>query len=149
MLENRRWLIIPATKVNEVNFNQVKETSADSLRYSLDGTKTFIKYDVTIIEEDYERTYIDAETNEEKTQLVEAGIYGRPSIFEEGLGTLQPYTLEVHLFFPKVDYGLYARLPVTFLGTKGTCLRRPFFLQEESRLRIALPWFRSYQLGTL
>lgn len=86
MLENRRWLIIPATKVNEVNFNQVKETSADSLRYSLDGTKTFIKYDVTIIEEDYERTYIDAETNEEKTQLVEAGIYGRPSIFEEGLG---------------------------------------------------------------
>jgi hypothetical protein len=85
MLENRRWLIIPTTIVNEINFNQVKESNVYSLRYSLDGTKTFVKYDITIVEEDYERKYINAETNEEQTEIVSAGIYGRPAIFEQGI----------------------------------------------------------------
>lgn len=39
------YLIIVSTDVNKVDFNQVKETSANTLRYSLDGTKTFIKWD--------------------------------------------------------------------------------------------------------
>jgi hypothetical protein len=31
--------------VANVDFSQVQETSADTLRYSLDGTKTFVKYE--------------------------------------------------------------------------------------------------------
>jgi len=80
---NRRWLVIPATEVENVNFNQVLESSADSLRYSIDGTKTFVKYEVTVVEETYTETYTDPETNEEVSNTILAGTYGRPSIYSD------------------------------------------------------------------
>lgn len=80
---NRRWLVIPATEVDNVNFNQVLESSADSLRYSVDGSQTFVKYEVRVVEETYTETYTDAETNEEVTTTVQAGVYGRPSIYSD------------------------------------------------------------------
>ena len=43
----RTYCIIDASEVSSVDFNQVSETSADTLRYSLDGTKTFVKYEGT------------------------------------------------------------------------------------------------------
>lgn len=43
----RTYSIINASEVNSVDFDQVAETSADTLRYSLDGTKTFVKYEGT------------------------------------------------------------------------------------------------------
>jgi hypothetical protein len=82
---NRRWLIIPATEVENVNFNHVLESSADSLRYSVDGTKTFIKYEVTVVEEDSTETFVDPETQKEVTHTTLAGTYGRPSIYTEGM----------------------------------------------------------------
>ena len=81
--QNRRWLIIPADSVESINFNEVHETSPETLRYSIDGTKTFIKYEVSIIEEDQVTTYINAETGEEKTHTIQAGVYGRPAIWTE------------------------------------------------------------------
>ena len=83
--ENRRWLVIPATEVENVNFNQVLEAGPDSLRYSLDGNKTFIKYEILVIEEDQTYTYMDAESGEEITHTTPAGTYGRPSIYQEGM----------------------------------------------------------------
>ena len=80
---NRRWLVIPATEVENVDFNQVLESSADSLRYSVDGSETFVKYEVTVVEETYTETFLDPETEEEVTTTVEAGVYGRPSIYSE------------------------------------------------------------------
>jgi hypothetical protein len=41
----RTYVIIDASEVGNVDFNQVSETSADTLRYSLDGTKTFVKFE--------------------------------------------------------------------------------------------------------
>ena len=41
---SRKYVIINASEVANVNFEQVFETSADTLRHSLDGTKTFVKY---------------------------------------------------------------------------------------------------------
>ena len=38
------YCIIDASEVSSVDFDQVAETSADTLRYSLDGTQTFVKY---------------------------------------------------------------------------------------------------------
>lgn len=38
------YVIINASDVENVDFDQVIETSADTLRYSLDGTKTFVKF---------------------------------------------------------------------------------------------------------
>ena len=42
MFENRKWVIISKDDVSSVDFSQVLETSADTLRYSNDGNKTFV-----------------------------------------------------------------------------------------------------------
>ena len=81
--ENRRWLVIPTSIINEIDFNQVHELNADSLRKSVDETLTFVKYEVNVIEETTTETLIDAMTKEEVSYTVEAGTYGRPSIYNE------------------------------------------------------------------
>lgn len=43
--ENRKYVIIPASEITHVNFDEVLETSAETCRYSVDGTKTFVKYE--------------------------------------------------------------------------------------------------------
>jgi hypothetical protein len=45
MYENRNYLILPVTEISKVDFNQVCETSAETVRKSIDETKTFIKWD--------------------------------------------------------------------------------------------------------
>lgn len=81
---NRRWLIIPTTLTGSIDFNQVLESSPESLRLSVDGTKTFVKYEINEILEDQTYTGINPETGEETTHTVLAGVYGRPSIYQEG-----------------------------------------------------------------
>jgi len=80
MYENRRYIIITAEEAKLVSFHEVHETSIDSLRYSLDGTKTFVKYDITEVTESFE-TYFINDDNTWTTQSNAAGIYGRPSIY--------------------------------------------------------------------
>jgi hypothetical protein len=41
----RTYCIINSDEVDSVDFNQVLQTSASTLRYSVDGTKTFVKYE--------------------------------------------------------------------------------------------------------
>lgn len=41
----RSYVIIDASEVSSVDFDQVMQGSKDTLRYSLDGTKTFVKYE--------------------------------------------------------------------------------------------------------
>ena len=45
MFENRKWVIIDKDEVSSVDFSKVLENSADTLRYSKDGSKTFVKYE--------------------------------------------------------------------------------------------------------
>jgi len=40
-----KYVILDADKVVDIDFSEVKETSENTLRYSLDGTKTFVKYE--------------------------------------------------------------------------------------------------------
>jgi hypothetical protein len=42
---SRTYVIINADEVDSVDFSQVDETSADTIRYSVDGSKTFVKYE--------------------------------------------------------------------------------------------------------
>ena len=42
---SRNYVIIDASEVSSVDFNQVLETSADTLRYNIAGTQTFVKYE--------------------------------------------------------------------------------------------------------
>ena len=81
---NRRWLIIPTTLTGSIDFNQVLESSPESLRLSVDGTKTFVKYEINEVLEDQTYTSINPETGEEITSTTLAGVYGRPSIYQEG-----------------------------------------------------------------
>jgi len=41
----RNYVIIDASEVSSVDFNQVLETSADTLRYNIAGTQTFVKFE--------------------------------------------------------------------------------------------------------
>ncbi len=45
MFENRHYVIFDVTELNQIDFNQVLETSADTVRKSVDNTKTFVKYE--------------------------------------------------------------------------------------------------------
>ena len=78
---NRRWLVIPTTITGSIDFGQVYQPSADNLRTSLDGTQTFVKYEVNEVTQSYSTTSTDLLTLEETTHTTEAGIYGRPSIY--------------------------------------------------------------------
>jgi hypothetical protein len=43
--DNRRFMIFSVTELNQINFNEVLETSSDTVRKSVDQTKTFVKWD--------------------------------------------------------------------------------------------------------
>jgi hypothetical protein len=43
---DRRFVIFNVTELNQINFNQVFETDADTVRKSIDETKTFVKYNM-------------------------------------------------------------------------------------------------------
>lgn len=81
LFENRRWLVIPSSITGSINFSQTIEKSEDSLRYSIDKSKTFVKYDILEVTSSYTEQYINAETGETGSYTIEAGVYGRPSIY--------------------------------------------------------------------
>jgi len=86
MFENRRWLVIPTNLTESINFNQIHQPSIDTLRVSLDGASTFVKYDIVDVTESYDTTFTDPETDDDVTTTTNAGIYGRPSIYSSSYG---------------------------------------------------------------
>tara|TARA_R100000963_G_scaffold862_1_gene900 strand:+ start:585 stop:827 length:243 start_codon:yes stop_codon:yes gene_type:complete len=42
--ENRKYVIIESSEVSSINFSEAMETSADTLRFSVDETKTLVKF---------------------------------------------------------------------------------------------------------
>ena len=42
---SRKYVIINVDEVDSVDFSKVEETSESTLRFSLDGSKTFVKYE--------------------------------------------------------------------------------------------------------
>ena len=79
--ENRRWLVLPIEKIDDINFSQVHQSDKESLRKSIDGKKTFIKYEVVDVKEDIVETYLHPETKEEMTNTIKVGVYGRPDVY--------------------------------------------------------------------
>jgi hypothetical protein len=45
--DNREFMIFNVSELDEIIFTEVLETSADTVRKSVDGTKTFVKWDGT------------------------------------------------------------------------------------------------------
>jgi hypothetical protein len=79
--QNRRWLVIPVSIIDNIDFSQIHESNMDSLRKSVDETLTFVKYDVNVVDETYIETFEDIETGKEVSNTVEAGVYGRPDVY--------------------------------------------------------------------
>jgi hypothetical protein len=44
-MENRKYIIFNVNELDKIDFNQVQETSVDSIRKSVDEMLTFVKYD--------------------------------------------------------------------------------------------------------
>jgi hypothetical protein len=45
MFENRKYVVIFYSDIDKIDFSQVLETSSETVRRSIDGTLTFVKYD--------------------------------------------------------------------------------------------------------
>ena len=45
MYELRQYVIFDVTELDKINFEEVLETSADTVRRSVDGTQTFVKWE--------------------------------------------------------------------------------------------------------
>lgn len=45
MSENRKYVVFNVSEKDSIDYDEVLENSADTLRLSLNGEKTFIKYD--------------------------------------------------------------------------------------------------------
>jgi len=43
--DNRKFMIFNVSELNQIDFNHVLETSAETVRKSVDETKTFVKWD--------------------------------------------------------------------------------------------------------
>lgn len=51
MYTNRNFIIFNIEELNKINFQEVEETSVSTVRLSVDGTKTFVKWDTETIPE--------------------------------------------------------------------------------------------------
>ena len=45
MYENRQYVIFNVSEIDKINFEEVLETSAETVRRSVDETKTFVKWE--------------------------------------------------------------------------------------------------------
>jgi len=45
MYTERNYCIFSTSELDKIDFSQVCETTAETLRFSVDGTKTFVKWD--------------------------------------------------------------------------------------------------------
>jgi hypothetical protein len=59
IMADRNYLIFSSSSLDQVDFDQVMETSADSVRKSVDETKTFVKW------EGSNPTFLDSLTGKE------------------------------------------------------------------------------------
>ena len=48
-MNNRTYVILDASEVGNIDFDQVMQTSVDNLRYSLDGSKFVVKFRATLL----------------------------------------------------------------------------------------------------
>jgi DUF438 domain-containing protein len=81
---NRQYLIFPTNQLDKINFSKVLETSQDTVRKSVDRTKTFIKWEgkqpefieeLTDVEGPYTHSqFLDILSTEEWTEQIQEEI---------------------------------------------------------------------------
>lgn len=76
--ENRKWIFLNSGDMSEVDYGQVLQTSADTCRYSVDGTKSFVKYETTTYPIDINAENVDSEGNTYNFEYEQAGTASTP-----------------------------------------------------------------------
>ena len=46
-IENRRWVVFDTSETGSIDYSQVMQTSSETLRLNISGSKTFVKYEGT------------------------------------------------------------------------------------------------------
>lgn len=91
MYEQRNFVIFAVSENDKIDFRLVLETSADTLRRSVDGSKTFVKWDEAPFDPTPKET-INSETGEPMTIIP---VPPQPPTFLSELTTLEgPYSYE-------------------------------------------------------
>lgn len=62
---SRTYVIINADEVDSVDFSQVDETSENTVRFSVDGSKTFVKFD-----SDTTPSFLDGKTQYTHSEII-------------------------------------------------------------------------------
>ena len=62
---SRKYVIIDADEVESVDFSQVDETSVDTVRYNVAGTRTFVKFDT-----DTTPSFLDGKTQYTHSEII-------------------------------------------------------------------------------
>ena len=62
---SRKYVIINADEVDSVNFSQVDETSENTVRFSTDGSQTFVKFD-----SDTTPSFLDGKTQYSHSEIL-------------------------------------------------------------------------------
>ena len=62
---SRKYVIINADEVDSVDFSKVDETSADTVRYNVAGTQTFVKFDT-----DTTPSFLDGKTQYSHSEIL-------------------------------------------------------------------------------
>lgn len=90
---NRNYIIFNVSEVDKVDFNQVLETSAETLRKSVDGTKTFVKWDTRFLQVNHGAPADDPAAANGTTQTV-VSPPGYPSFYDDLTTKEGPYNHE-------------------------------------------------------
>lgn len=90
---NRNYIVFSVSEIDKVDFTQVLETSAETLRKSVDGTKTFVKWDTKFLQVDHGAPADDPVAAEGTTQTV-VSPPGYPSFYDDLTTKEGPYTHE-------------------------------------------------------
>jgi hypothetical protein len=85
--DNREFMIFSVTELDQIDFTQVLETSIDTVRKSVDGLKTFVKWDGVIIPSSVEAltTKEGPYTYEEILQILATPEWTDPNPFPLGV----------------------------------------------------------------
>jgi hypothetical protein len=85
--DNREFMIFSVTELDQIDFTQVLETSIDTVRKSVDGLKTFVKWDGPIIPSSVEAltTKEGPYTYEEILQILATPEWTDPNPFPLGV----------------------------------------------------------------
>lgn len=111
-MEERQYMIFNCSEINLINFAEVLQTSAETLVKSIDGTKTFVKWEniqqptIPVINEyELDEDGMPIPAPQQQTQVIEEQTVFIPACVASLTTKEGPYTfLEIHTILAGSDW---------------------------------------------